>query len=48
LIAACAAFSTTPPTIGSVELRGPRDHEVVEAYVGLDRDLGWDYVLDGP
>lgn len=30
---------------GSVEFHGPRGHEVFAAYVGLDLDLGWDYVL---
>ena len=30
---------------GSVEFRTPQGVEVFEAYVGLDLDLGWDYVL---
>jgi hypothetical protein len=33
---------------GSVEFRTPHGVEVFEAYVGLDLDLGWDYVLGGP
>jgi hypothetical protein len=33
---------------GWVEFRTPRGHEAFEAYVGLDLDLGWDYVLGGP
>jgi hypothetical protein len=32
---------------GSVEFRTPRGVEVFGAYVGLDLDLGWDYVLGG-
>lgn len=32
---------------GSVELRTSRGVEVFEAYVGLDLDLGWDYMLGG-
>jgi len=32
---------------GSVEFRTPLGVEVFEAYVGLDLDLGWDYVLGG-
>ncbi len=32
---------------GSVEFRTPQGVEVFEAYVGLDLDLGWDYVLGG-
>jgi hypothetical protein len=32
---------------GSVEFRTPQGVEVFEAYVGLDLELGWDYVLGG-
>ena len=32
---------------GSVEFRTPRGNDVFEAYIGLDLDLGWDYVLVG-
>jgi hypothetical protein len=32
---------------GSVEFRTAHGVEVFEAYVGLDLDLGWDYVLGG-
>jgi hypothetical protein len=33
---------------GSVEFQTPQGVEVFEAYVGLDLNLGWDYVLGGP
>ena len=33
---------------GSVEFRNPRGVDAFEAYVGLDLDLGWDYVLESP
>jgi len=34
--------------VGSIEFRTPQGFERFEAYVGLDLDLGWDYVLGGP
>ena len=33
---------------GAVEFRTPDGAETFEAYIGLDLDLGWDYVLGGP
>ena len=33
---------------GSVEFRTSRDVDAFDAYVALDLDLGWDYVLGGP
>ena len=33
---------------GSVEFRTPNGAETFEAYIGLDLDVGWDYVLGGP
>jgi len=32
---------------GSVEFRGPMGSESFDAYIGLDLDLGWDYMLGG-
>ena len=33
---------------GSVEFRNQQGVDAFEAYVGLDLDFGWDYVLDSP